>query len=281
MSSLFRRELFKYIACRTRPWTGNRHIRLLPRQKIFTPKVRHERTGQPFELFTGANSRQFASETDRLEKTQKNLWKITRILFLITGGLFWTLPVVVYAGYKIGLIKVEVDEDEYDEGENSRLTNDRIFAIFDVSKDVDKVSRTKEIGEKSTALGKAWDQIRLEEGIVRKFGGPVNLIGYIGKSWSEYFEKNHHFGSEKFKINLLGEQMNDEKKDESLEWCIVCIVAGPQLTGVLELQFCKVNSEWIPVSLRLEGLQKTGDIICDVSGPLPNGVTRFTRLAND
>lgn len=274
MSRFFRRDLFRYFAAGTRPWTGNRHIITIPQKRIFNPTVLHEsRTGQPFELLTTV--RQFASETDRTAPT-KNIWKIIRLLFLITGGLIWTLPGVIYAGYKIGLIKVEVEEDDENENENNQQMNERIFSIFDVSKDADQVIRTKEINEKSSALINIWNQLKLEEGIVSKFGGSVDLIGYKGKSWIEYLGEHHNLGSD-----ILGEQMNGKKKDGLLEWCVACIVAGPQLTGVLELQFCKVNSEWVPVSLRLEGLQKTGDIICDVSGPLPNGVKRFTRLSND
>lgn len=289
MSRYFRRGLIEYLTIRTLPRPLKREISTLSRQKVFTGRVSATTPtiGHSIKLLTSV--RQFATRTDNLKTTRQNLWKILRILFLVTGGVVWGLPAIVYVGYKTGLLKVEVEEDN--ESETNHSLDDRIFSIFDVSKDDEHDTRAREIGEKSSALMKIWNQLKLEEGIVRKFGDPVDLIGYRGNSWIEYIDKHNIFSLEQHDSNnhntqdleILMEKKMDEKKKRNgiLEWCVACVVAGPKLTGILELQFSKVNAEWVPVSLRLEGLQKTGEVICDISGPLPNGVTRFTRLSND
>lgn len=295
MSRYFKRGLFNFLTYRTLSRPLNREILTSSQHNILT-KVRTTvpATGRSIQLLTSV--RNFASRADVLEITRRNLWKILRVLFLVTGGVVWGLPAVLYVGYKTGLIKVEVEEDQGESTEHSNRLDERIFSIFDVSKDDEHETRAREISEKSSALMKIWNQLKLEEGIARKFGHPVDLIGYKGKTWIEIIDKHHHIFASEQDTNqpesnqhdpndtevLIEDRMDGNKKKHGImEWCVACVVAGPKLTGILELQFNKVNTEWVPVSLRLEGLQKTGEVICDVSGPLPNGVTRFTRLSND
>ncbi|XP_031557455.1 uncharacterized protein LOC116294065 [Actinia tenebrosa] len=233
------------------------------------------------------NVRFLASGADSKGVLRQKLWKILRVLFMVTGGIVWGLPAVLYIGFKTGLIKVEVEERE--ESEHVRH-DERLFSVFDVSRDAEHDSRAIEISDKSSALMKIWNKLKLEEGVLKKFGEPVDLIGYQGKCSSCRFSNKYpHFDSAELKKGsseiIQDSEILDENKKENengiVGWCVSCIVAGPKQTGILDLEFSKDNKEWIPVSLRLEELQKTGDVVCNVSGPLPNGITRFIRLSND
>ncbi|XP_032230890.2 uncharacterized protein LOC5506567 [Nematostella vectensis] len=83
------------------------------------------------------------------------------------------------------------------------------------------------------------------------------------------------------KDHLVEQEQDTISSENGTTWTVSCYVEGPKLTGVLQVEFSRVNKDWVPVSIHLETVQKTGDVICNVSGPLPNGVTRFTRLSND
>lgn len=274
MTSNIRRGLLHYLKIGSLTRGRSRGISTIASRKSQAPKqdvlTRFCLKQNPKLLTIPGKVRFLATGPNSRGVLRQKLWKILRVLFMITGGAVWGLPAVLYFGFKTGLIKVEMEEQDESEHEHVRH-DERLFSVFDVSKDAEHDSRAREISDKSSALMKIWNKLKLEEGVLKKFGEPVDLIGYHGNSSCKFSYQSNQVDS------------GEHKKDSSeiVEWCVSCIVAGPKKTGILDLEFSKVNREWIPVSLQLEGLEKTGEVVCNVSGPLPNGITRFIRLSND
>lgn len=178
----------------------------------------------------------------------------------------WVLPAVLYLGYLTGFVHVDIEErDPQSQPVDQAEFQSRMSAFYNVPKDTDGETRARELMAKDFAFMKIWTKLRNEDGVIQRFGKPVMLSG--------------------FHVPVQVAQESDQKAEISDQkekpWKASCYVEGPKLSGVLDVEFTWVNKEWIPVSLHLEGLQKSGDIVCNVSAPLPNGLTRFTRLSND
>ena len=219
-------------------------------------------------------SRCFASYSTQTDKFSSRLWRVLKGILTFTGGVFWVVPVFLYGGYLAGLVQVDVEErdqmhfqQEEAIGGVSEFRNG-LLSFYNIRKEADKEALSTEVHGKDYAFMKLWTKLRNEEGILKRFGEPVRLSAF-------------HVPDKILREVSTG--MSETPKSRTAEklWKACCYVEGPRLKGLLEVEFSLVNSEWIPVSLQLEGLQKSGDVICNVSAPLPNGLTRFTRLSND
>ncbi|EDO35169.1 predicted protein [Nematostella vectensis] len=234
------------------------------------------------------NARRFNYSTGVNDKRtfKQRLWRILRVLFLVTGGAVWGLPALVYFGYLSGFVEIDVrekDESEIRKSASDEYTN-RMLEFFDVAKNLKGEERFKEIGDKHHALTQIWNKLRSEDGVVKKFGKPVELSGYqvrANKVTDQFVFAGGSDDPEIIKDHLVEQEQDTISSENGTTWTVSCYVEGSKLTGVLQVEFSRVNKDWVPVSIHLETVQKTGDVICNVSGPLPNGVTRFTRLSND
>lgn len=219
------------------------------------------------------STKSFLSSYAGQQTLKTKLWRIVRLLFIITGGLVWTAPVILYASIATGIVQVDVEEREL-QGAGDDLSG-RLLSFYNVQKGEEgSYSHSKEVDSKDFALHKIWEKLRSEEGVTRKFGSPVHISG---------FRVSHALDRSTVEDSNFKDKGSTKSADETKEngaWNASCYIEGPKHTGILDVGFTKVNEEWIPVSLHLETLQKSGEVVCNVSASPPNGLTRFTRLSD-
>lgn len=195
--------------------------------------------------------------------------KIVKFLFLAGGLVFWTLIGFRIASYATGWRKV-----------NKPQLAPIYTEVFQVDpKDFAQGgSAMKEvIGEltsKQFAIKTLWDRLRNDEAFRRKFGENVLISGYK-------LIQRDPTGVEAVDSPEL---FTVDKESNSNRWKVCLHVDGSISCGLVTMVFHKVNTDnikWIPVSLLIETLPSSGVKVCDISAPLPNGITKFTRLFND
>jgi len=185
---------------------------------------------------------------------------------LATGLVFWASIGFRTALYATGGLEI-----------NNPQLAPIYAAVFQVdSKDFAQGgSAMKEVIEEMTlkrfAVGTVWDRLRNDEAFRRKFGENVLICGY--------------------KVNQTDprgvdspELFTDYKERNSDRWKVCLYVDGSNSSGLVTMVFHKVNTDnikWIPVSLLIETLPNSGVKISNISAPLPNGISKFTRLFKD
>lgn len=196
------------------------------------------------------------------------LLKILKFLCLATGLGFWASIGYRIVSYATGKLQV------------SPQLAPIYAAVFQVdSKDFAQGgSAMKEVIEEMTlkrfAMGIVWEKLRNDEAFRRKFGENVLISGYK-------VNQTDPTGAEALDSSDL---FTDDKERNSDRWKVCLYVDGSNSSGLVTVVFHKVNTnkmKWIPVSLLIETLPNSGVKICDISAPLPNGITKFTRLFND
>ena len=199
---------------------------------------------------------------------------VVRGVLMTTGSFVWLVALLAY----LSLDKVTVDvlEDEHDAAASSLQSK--------LAEHFYKEENETEILKKKNALDSVWQKLSQEEQIKAIFGEPVFICGYKYKFMNEDWRK---FANEMDGRKTEGEVErqsevleNNAETASGLTWEPECYIEGPKKLGVMNVKFKKHEEEWIPVSLHLETLEKTGHVVSKVSGLLPNGIKNFTRLSN-
>ena len=213
-----------------------------------------------------------AAPTNKSWKTR--IWTIVRGIFLVSGGLVWFVAAIAYMS--LDQVTVDVMEDNAASNTIQRKLAEHFY----------KEKNEADILKKESALDGVWQKLSKEDEIRDIFGHPVFICGYNYKFMNEALD------AVKLEKEVDGEKMegqveqeneiqgkNVETKDDSV-WEAGCYIEGPKKLGVLNMKFEKHKDEWVPVSLQLETLERTGCVVSNVSGSLPNGIKNFTRLSN-
>ncbi|XP_028401019.1 uncharacterized protein LOC114524101 [Dendronephthya gigantea] len=207
-----------------------------------------------------------ASSPSNLKSWRKRLWTVVRGVFVATGGFVW---LVIFAAY-FALDKVTVDVLENDKSAAANTLQKKLAEHFY------KEKHEAEILKKESALDSVWEKLSKEEEIKEIFGQPLYVCGY-----------NYRFMSDAQDLRRVDGKVEEKDERESFKetlnestWEAGCYIEGPKKMGVMDVKFEKHKEEWIPVSLRVETLEKTGHVVSNVSASLPNGITNFTRLSN-
>lgn len=196
--------------------------------------------------------------------------KLLKFLCLATGLAFWASIGFKIALYATGGLKV-----------NNEQLAPIYAALFQVdSKDFAQGGSAKkevieEMALKHVAMWTVWDKLSNDEAFRRKFGEDVLIGGYKVNQTDPNGADEALDSSELF---------TDDKERSSDRWKVCLYIDGCNSSGLVTVVFHKVytdNIKWIPVSLLIETLPNSGVKICEISAPLPNGITKFTRLFND
>ena len=217
-------------------------------------------------LGTSVRTRKLSSKAS----AGSRILKILKFLCLTSGLAFWVSIGLGTAFYATGRLKF-----------NNQQLAPIYAALFEVdSKDFAQGgSAMKEVIEEMTlkrlAMGAVWDKLRNDEAFRRKFGENVLISGY---------KVNRTDPSGADEALDSSELFTDDKERSSERWKVCLYIDGSNSSGLVTVVFHKLNTDnmkWIPVSLLIETLPNSGVKICDISAPLPNGITKFTRLFND
>ena len=137
----------------------------------------------------------------------------------------------------------------------------KFVRYFDVSED--KISMT-EVGEKISAVLSLWEKLKEEDRIVDSLGSGSYICGFDLRSATD--------SSDKYR-----EEINDV---EGKRWKSACYVEGPLGVARLETEFWQHEDEkWVPLAVRLEVMETSGNCLADVSAFPPNGLMKYTRLS--
>ncbi|CAB4011528.1 Hypothetical predicted protein [Paramuricea clavata] len=221
--------------------------------------------------------RLYQSGSTSTNKTWKGkLWTIVRGFLLATGGLVWLVVLTAY----LSLDKVTVDVLENEDSATANALERKLAQHFYKEKNEVDILR------KENALDSIWQKLSQEEQVKQIFGEPVFICGYNYKLMNEVqdlakFESEVDGGKTEGEVERENEiQENNETTADNSVWEAGCYVEGPKKLGLMNVKFEKHNQEWVPVSLHLETYEKTGHVVSNVSGSLPNGIKNFTRLSN-
>ena len=231
--------------------------------------------------FFSNNSFEFHVKERPQPKKSHLVLRILRNLLLITGAGVWFALVVVLL--MVDDIKVQKTEimDLSSEKETAQRTL-KFYGIINDSDLTDKSELTdeakvltfepeevkKEMEDKQSALARLWEKLRNEEGVKLPFGSPVEFCGYKCSDVSK-----------DFRSDLFGEDDNNDRNF----WQANCLIEGKHGMGVLKVAFERhdIEAEWTATRVHLEKVQESGEVICNVSSPLPNGLKNFTRLSDN
>lgn len=91
---------------------------------------------------------------------------------------------------------------------------------------------------------------------------------------------NPHGGGNPHNTQTEEAPMAMQTQPHKYEWSPSVIIEGSKGQAQLDLQFFRPNRErsWILLAVRLEPLQPTGQLLCDIKGQLPNGLNNYTRF---
>lgn len=186
--------------------------------------------------------------------------KILKFLCLTTGLVFWISIGLSIAFYGTGRLKVHRNQ-QLAPVYNAALfeVDAKIFAYWQKQGGSAMKEVIEEMRVKHLALGAVWEKLWNDGAFQRRFGQNVSISGY--------------------KVLIT-----DDKERSSDRWKVCLYIDGSNSSGLVTVVFHKANTDnikWIPVSLLIETLPNSGVKICDISAPLPNGITKFTRLFND
>ena len=232
----------------------------------------------PPPLTSVPNVRWVSSKASGRSRTLKAL----RVLCLAGGFVFWSSFGVCFVLCATGLLELGYEKRTIQSQQDQSLKSHVALAtLFQLHQDSDDSSEAKQLMEnkadeyrlKRAAYMSAWAKLKNDEGFRRKFGEKVLAMGY---NRQEILLINA-------RDNLEGSEEDSFRKDED-RWKVCLFVVGSKLSGLVTIEFHKVTKgeiKWIPVSLLVEEIPRYGIKICDISAPLPNGISKFTRLMND
>lgn len=235
-------------------------------------------TRWPASSFVSVRVRSLSSKASGRSRT----YKILRFLFLAGGLVFWSFSAITFMLYATGRLQLGMEKTPF--------ISPQMAAVFQLDpKDFAKGERameekSEEMRQKEFAIKAAWAKLKSEEAFRRKFGENVEVSGYkYNIHVTDPFRVETHDDPE-----LLAEEKDRNNAHVNKDkWKVCLFVDGAKSSGLVTMVFHKVNTDfpddlnWIPVSLLVETLPSSGVKICDISAPLPNGITKFTRLFND
>ena len=223
----------------------------------------------------------------RLYSTTKNLHKLEpqvrskglyilmqgiRIICLITGISVWILLVAVL--FFVDELKVDtVDRDDVFPSEEWAIQ--RSFKFLDTpeghglfapdldwsSKEAEQIK--SEINTKLNAIGAIWEKLKVDDMLQHSLGNTIEVFGY--KCCEER-------GSTIWNV---------DQNEKSTKWVANCYIEGSNGLAMLSVMFERpdTESEWVATKLYVEKIKESGEVICNVSSSLPNGLKHFTRLS--
>ena len=207
-----------------------------------------------------------ANFSSNLKSWRRRLWTVVRGVFIATGGFVW---VIIVAAYFV-LDKVTVDVLENDNTAAANRFQKKLAEHFYEEK------HEAEILKKESALNLVWEKLSQEEQVKEIFGQPLYVCGYGHR----FMNDAQDLGTVGGKADEKGEVENFTETSNESTWEAGCYIEGSKKIGVMDVKFEKRKLEWIPVSLHVETLERTGHVVSNVSASLPNGITNFTRLSN-
>lgn len=199
--------------------------------------------------------------------------------FCLAGGVvFWSCVAVSLTLSATGLLTFGIEEETVQlKHTNPQMAKHiaSMFQLYDDPEDLLDVTtlmedKKDEYALKRAAYNSTWKKLSNEEGFRTKFGDEVLVIGYNRQEVS-LIEARDRTGKE-----------NVHKNED--RWKVCVFIVGSKVSGLVTMEFHKVTKgeiKWVPVSLSVEEIPRSGIKICDVSAPLPNGVSKFTRFMND
>lgn len=200
------------------------------------------------------------------------LLRILKLICLVTGIGVWGVLILLY---------VMVDELKFEKSDKmevstleplSLIRNLKFLGIIEDDQNIDMEAILKshsdevtkmEISERLHAFQDVWQKLKDEEGLQLSLGKPVEICGY---NCSTEKEDSWHIS-------------NEDKKNK---WRAKCYIEGSDGTAILKVLFERhhTDSEWVATKVHLEKVTESGEVICNVSGTLPNGLKNFTRLSD-
>ena len=224
---------------------------------------------------TALAARFYQGRTSTTNKSWKaKIWTIVRGVLLASGGLVWFVALIAY--FSLDQVTVDVMEDDAASNAFQRKLAEHFY----------KEKNEADIVKKENALDGVWQKLSKEEEIRDIFGHPVFICGYNYKFMNEAMDAVKHekeLDGENVERQVEQENKKEEENVEMVDdlvWEAGCYIEGPKKMGVMTVKFEKHREEWVPVSLELETLERTGHVVSNVSAPLPNGIKNFTRLSN-
>lgn len=222
-----------------------------------------------------SNVKGFSSKSSSIKS---RMLKGFRYLCLAGGVVFWSCVAVSLTLSATGLLTFGIEEETVEVKHSNPHMAKHIASMFQLCDDPEDLSdslalmeeKRDEYALKRAAYNSTWKRLSNEEGFRTKFGEEVLVIGYNRQEISLIEARD---GTEKGNIHR-----NEDK------WKVCVFIVGSKLSGLVTMEFHKVTKgeiKWIPVSLSVEEIPRSGIKICDISAPLPNGVSKFTRFMND
>ena len=231
--------------------------------------------------FFSNNSFEFHVKERPQPKRSHLVLRILRNLFLITGAGVWFALIVVL----LMVDDIKVQKTEIMDLSSEKETAQRTLKFYGIINDSDLTDQSdvtdeskvltfepeevkKEMEDKQSALARLWDKLRNEEGVKLPFGSPVEFCGYKCSDVSK-----------DFKSDLFREDTNNDRNF----WQANCLIEGKHGMGILKVVFERhdTEAEWTATRVHLEKVQESGEVICNVSSSLPNGLKNFTRLSDN
>ena len=231
--------------------------------------------------------RQFSSKTSGKSSPVSTAWRVLKFVFTGTGVLFWCIIVL---GLGTGHLQISSDEvsSDHDPALMAAIfqLDDKEFTRDFTEKGRPQAMRevSEEVTHKLAALSVVWSKLKSENAFLKKFGKNVNITGYKVQYGSPP-EKSNNSKDELLTNGGPEDNFNSNVLKYSRdEWNVTVYIEGSESSGLVTVGFHKVNKNstiWIPVSLLVETMPSSGVKVCEVSAPLPNGLTKFSRLFRD
>ena len=222
--------------------------------------------------------RKFSSKTSGKPSPVTITWRILRFAFIGTGLLFWCI---------VGLALVTGRVEFHSQRPVNPAMQAAIFQLDDqeITPSFDS-EISEEVRDKLNALTVIWSKLKSEEAFLKKFGKNVNITGYkvqydIPTGKNNKTERGTNEDPELLTEDKHGSNVPKNNRDK---WNVTVYIEGSESSGLVTMEFHRVNNNdtfWVPVFLLVETMPSSGVKICEISAPLPNGLTRFSRLFND
>lgn len=217
--------------------------------------------------------RYFYTQRTQSKRTWRtSLLRVLKGICLVTGAGFWVGLIVVL--FMVEDVTVKKSDHDVTLDQESMLRTLKFYGILknESWSDADGIVKPEnadnvreEVKSKEFALSSVWEKLRNEEGVQLTFGKTVQISGY-------------KCGETDRRLDQTVANLEDGNV-----WNAHCFIEGLNgKAGLLSIMFerANANSEWVPTRVYLEIVKESGDIVCNVSGHLPNGLKNFTRLSN-
>eukprot|EP00118_Oscarella_pearsei_P000949 m.6200 g.6200 ORF g.6200 m.6200 type:complete len:269 (+) comp15293_c0_seq1:101-907(+) len=212
--------------------------------------------------WSGSDNRSAGEKESTVASLGRTLWKVVRLVFIVTGGVVWLFVWTSYMKadvWKSGMKKWE--------GENSAMKK-RLMNFFDVG-NAECKNGVKEFAEKLQSMQVLWDRLKEEDTISDSLGPDACICGVVFKTTDASAPSS-----------VSKEEIRDQYGGApQRKWMPSFYVQGPHLLGRLDTEFQLIDGKWVPLSAGLETMRPSGDRLVEVSGPPPNGLGKFTRLS--